>query len=93
MSLNLGLSFSLIDCHTKVILLYIKLYRHPHLAILLIRINTYTCIQRERALVAYVLDCDIVVSDISLQSRYYVPFQTNTLGKCMNTLIPQQYVW
>ena len=34
-----------------------------------------------------VLDCDIVVSDLKLQSSYYVNFKTNTLGKGMNPLI------
>ena len=34
-----------------------------------------------------VLDCGIVVSEFELQSRYYVHFQTNTLGKGMNPLI------
>ena len=33
------------------------------------------------------VDCVIVVSEFELQSRYYVHFQTNTLGKSMNTLI------
>ena len=39
--------------------------------------------------VASALDCDIVVSDFDLQSRYYVHFQTNTPGKGMNVLFPQ----
>ena len=34
--------------------------------------------------VAKVLDCDIVRSEFELQSRYYVHFRTNTLGKSMN---------
>ena len=29
--------------------------------------------------VNYVLDCDILVSESELQSRYYVHFRTNTL--------------
>ena len=33
------------------------------------------------------LDCGIVVSEFALQSRYYVHFRTNTLGKGMNPLI------
>ena len=32
-------------------------------------------------------DCGIVVSEFEFQSHYYVPFRTNTLGKCMNLLI------
>ena len=38
--------------------------------------------------VANVMDCDIVVSDFDLQSCCYVHFRTNTLGKGMNSLIP-----
>ena len=38
--------------------------------------------------VANMLDCDIVVSEFKLQSCYYIHFQTNTLGKGMNPLIP-----
>ena len=33
------------------------------------------------------MDCGIVVSEFELQSRYYVHFRTNTLGKGMNPLI------
>ena len=33
------------------------------------------------------MNCGIVVSDFELQSRYYVHFRTNTLGKGMNSLI------
>ena len=33
------------------------------------------------------LGCEIVVSKFELQSRYYVHFRTNTLGKGMNPLI------
>ena len=35
-------------------------------------------------IVANELDCNIVVSEFVLQSRYYIHFQTNTLGKGMN---------
>ena len=34
-----------------------------------------------------VMDCGIAVSEFVLQSRYYVHFQANTLGKGMNPLI------
>ena len=37
---------------------------------------------------AKVLDCGPRVSEFTLQSRYYVNFQTNTLGKGMNSFIP-----
>ena len=33
------------------------------------------------------MDCGIVVREFKLQSRYYVHFQANTLGKGMNPLI------
>ena len=34
------------------------------------------------------MDCGIVVSELKLQSCYYVPFQTNTLGKGMKSPYP-----
>ena len=37
---------------------------------------------------ANVLDCDIVVCEFELQSRYYVHFRIYTLGKGMNPFIP-----
>ena len=33
------------------------------------------------------IDCEIVVIEFELQSRHYVKFRTNTLGKDMNPLI------
>ena len=33
------------------------------------------------------MDCGIVVCEFVLQSRYYVHFRANTLGKGMNPLI------
>ena len=40
-----------------------------------------------RGVMVKAMDCGIVVSEFVLQSRYYVHFQTNTLGKGMNPLI------
>ena len=34
------------------------------------------------------LDCEIVVSEFTLKSRYYVNFGINTIGKGMKLLIP-----
>ena len=34
-----------------------------------------------------VMECGIVVREFILQSRYYIHFQANTLGKGMNPLI------
>ena len=33
------------------------------------------------------MDCGIIVSEFELQSRYYIHFQTNTLGIGMNPFI------
>ena len=41
-----------------------------------------------RGVVANVLNCDIVVSEFKLQSRYYVHLRTNILGKDMNSFLP-----
>ena len=40
-----------------------------------------------RGVMVKVMDCKILVSEFKLQSRYYVHFQTDTLGKGMNPLI------
>ena len=40
-----------------------------------------------RGVMVKAMDCGIVVSEFELQSRYYVHFRTNTLGKGMNPLI------
>ena len=33
------------------------------------------------------MDCRIVISEFELHSRYYIHFQTNALGKGMNSFI------
>ena len=40
-----------------------------------------------RGVMVKAMDCGIVVREFVLQSRYYVHFRTNTLGKGMNPLI------
>ena len=40
-----------------------------------------------RGVMVKAMDCGIVVREFVLQSRYYVHFRTNTLGKGMNLLI------
>ena len=40
-----------------------------------------------RGVMVKATDCGIVVSEFILQSRYYVHFRANTLGKGMNPLI------
>ena len=40
-----------------------------------------------RGVMVKAMDCGIVVRDFVLQSRYYVHFRANTLGKGMNPLI------
>ena len=41
-----------------------------------------------RGVMVKAMDCGIVVSELELQSRYYVHFRANTFGKGMNPLIP-----
>ena len=43
-----------------------------------------------RGAVANEFDCDIVVSEFELLSRYYFYIRINTLEKGMNTFIPQE---
>ena len=40
-----------------------------------------------RGVMVKTMDCGIVVREFVIQSRYYVHFQANTLGKGMNPLI------
>ena len=40
-----------------------------------------------RGVMVKTMDCGIVVSEFVRQSRYYVHFRENTLGKGMNPLI------
>ena len=40
-----------------------------------------------RGVMVKAMDCGIVVSEFVLQSRYYIHFRINTLGKGMNPLI------
>ena len=40
-----------------------------------------------RGVMVKAMDCRIVVREFVLQSRYYVRFRANTLGKGMNPLI------
>ena len=47
---------------------------------------------RGRRVFAKKLDRELEISEFELQSRYYVHFQANTLGKGMNPLIYQLWV-
>ena len=40
-----------------------------------------------RGVMVKAMDCEIVVCEFVLQSRYYIHFRANTLGKGMNPLI------
>ena len=40
-----------------------------------------------RGVMVKAMDCEIIVSEFVLRSRYYVHFRANTLGKGMNPLI------
>ena len=46
-----------------------------------------------RGVMVKVMDCGIVVSEFVLQSRYYVHFRANTLGKRMDPLILPAKGW
>ena len=46
-----------------------------------------------RGVMAKAMDCGIVVSEFVLQSRYYVHFRANTLGKGMRSLILPAMGW
>ena len=45
-----------------------------------------------RGVMVKAMDCGIVVSEFELQSRYYVHFRANILGKGRNPLIPQLWI-
>ena len=47
---------------------------------------------RLRCAMVKAMDCRIVVSEFVLQSRYYVHFRENTLGKGMSPLFFQLWV-
>ena len=61
--------------------------------IFLIYLMTFTLYERgcPRGVMVKAMDCGIVVSEIVLQSRYYVHFRANTLGKSMNPPYPPSY--
>ncbi len=42
---------------------------------------------KTRGVMVKAMNCGIAVREFVLQSRYYVHFRANTLGKSMNTLI------
>ena len=44
-----------------------------------------------RGVMVKAMDCETVVSEFVLQSRYYVHFRENTLGKGMNPTYPPSY--
>ena len=52
---------------------------------------TYTRGGGPRCVMVKAMDCGIVVREFVLQSRYYVHFWTNTLGKGMNPTYPPSY--
>ena len=49
--------------------------------------STLTIGGRFRGVMVKAMDCGIVVREFVLQSRYYVHFRANTLGKSMNPFI------
>ena len=49
--------------------------------------HTYMYMWFPRGVMVKAMDCGIIVSEFVFQSRYYIHFQANTLGKGMNPLI------
>ena len=68
----------MITCYHKIVDRLLVLYR-----------NTWNQTVRgcPRGLMVKAMDCGLVVREFVVQSRYYVHFRTNTLGKGMNLLI------
>ena len=60
------------------------IYKHTLIWFKVFLSNTSGC---PRGVMVKPMDCGIVVSEFVLQSRYYVHFRTNTLGKGINPLI------
>ena len=52
-----------------------------------IYISTILSLGGPRGVMVKVMNCGIVVREFVIQSRYYVHFRPNTLGKGMNPLI------
>ena len=69
----------------KHICIYIHMHIYTHLFIhTYILIYTWGC---PRGVMVKAMDCGIVVREFVLQSRCYIHFRANTLGKGMNPLI------
>ena len=65
---------------------------HVHIYYMYVCVLVYECIYVRgcpRGVMVKAMDCGIILSEFVLQSRYYVHFRANTLGKGMNTLILQ----
>ena len=60
--------------------IYLSIYDSPYLLI-------YLPFSHPRGVMVKAMNCGIVVLEFVLQSRYYVHFRANTLGKGMNPLI------
>ena len=48
---------------------------------------------RPRGVMGNVVDCDSMICEFELQSRYYVPFRANTLGKDMKPFILSIFIF
>ena len=59
----------------------------PIFCLILSFLSSYTVNNNKRGVMVKAMDCEIVVREFVLQSRYYVHFRANTLGKGMNPLI------
>ena len=71
---------------TKSFRNFINPYSFLH-RILYQSIEKFSHTECPRGVMVKAMDCGIVVREVVLQSRYYVHFRANTLGKGMNPLI------
>ena len=83
LSVSLSLSLYLLLSLSLSLSLYLSLTFSIYLSIYLY-LGGYP-----RGVMVKAMDCGIVVSEFVLQSRYYIHFRANTLGKGMNPLSSQ----
>ena len=62
---------------------HIRLHYHPYIS----KPQVFLYRGCPRGVMVKTMDCGIEVREFILQSRYYVHFRANTLGKGMNPLI------
>ena len=74
--------------YRSTIYIYIYIYLYIYMRACVRTQNNKNLVGGPRSVIPNALDCDIAVSEFELHSRYNVPFQTNSIEKGMNPLIP-----